>query len=241
MKTATEKQRTGKTIEVLPAGHHAKFIRIDQGNKYYFEPNTPVKKKKKHGIKPTSDYIDCAIATAEGNALLWHSKTPQLGFYIILSINSGMRFSDAMRCTFGDFTGKATGDYLSIVEQKTGKRREIQLNDNIIQSFAHLVNRYKAGRARIQPEQPIFISQKGMIYANSTINRALKKVFKGVAPNISAHSLRKAFGRRVYEMAGKNEHSLVLLSQIFGHSNIGITRRYLGLRKQEISNIYLNL
>jgi integrase len=55
------------------------------------------------------------------------------------------------------------------------------------------------------------------------------------------YTLRKTFGKRVWEMDGQSERSLVYLSQIFNHSNVGITRRYIGIVQEDIRNIYLNL
>ena len=46
--------------------------------------------------------------------------------------------------------------------------------------------------------------------------------------NASSHTLRKTFGRRIYENNGQSEHALILLSHIFGHRNIGVTLRYIG-------------
>lgn len=57
--------------------------------------------------------------------------------------------------------------------------------------------------------------------------------------NLSTHSLRKTFGRHIYECTnGNGEMALVMLSELFNHSNISITKRYLGLRKKEILRCY---
>lgn len=37
------------------------------------------------------------------------------------------------------------------------------------------------------------------------------------------------------------EIALVKLSEIFSHSSIAITRRYLGLRQQELGEVYMSL
>jgi len=42
-------------------------------------------------------------------------------------------------------------------------------------------------------------------------------------------------------MNGKSEDSLIVLSEMFCHSNMAITRRYLGIRQQQIDNIYMSL
>ena len=171
-----------------------------------------------------------------GNDLLWHSRQPQKGFYLILAVNSGLRVGDLLTLKHSDLIGKRTGDKLIIVEQKTGKRREIDINEKTVTAYSYLLK-----RIRVKPSNFIFLSQKNQVFATVSINRFLKDTFKGYAPVVSSHSLRKAFGKRVYEMAGKNDHALIKLSQIFGHSKTEVTRRYLGISKEEIANIYLNL
>jgi integrase len=193
-------------------------------------------KSKKRSVKGTSDYLDYDLAMRIANDILWHGRQPQVGFYVIFSINTGLRVGDTLKLKHADMIGKQAGDYLIITEQKTGKRRQVQLNDKVIDAYKYLQK-----RNRTKPTDYVFKSQKNHVFATVTINRTLKRIFKGCAPVISSHSLRKTFGRRVYEMNGRSEHSLVLLSDIFGHSNLAITRRYLGLRKEEISNVYLNL
>ena len=57
--------------------------------------------------------------------------------------------------------------------------------------------------------------------------------------NFSSHSLRKSFGRHVYERADTNaEMALALLSELFNHSSISITKRYLGIRHEELMGCY---
>jgi len=45
----------------------------------------------------------------------------------------------------------------------------------------------------------------------------------------------------VYECNGRSEDSLIKLSELFQHSTMAITRRYLGIRKEELGDIYMNL
>lgn len=57
--------------------------------------------------------------------------------------------------------------------------------------------------------------------------------------HFSTHSFRKTFGRKVVEMAGENsEIALIKLAELFNHSSTSITRRYLGLRQQELREVY---
>ena len=51
--------------------------------------------------------------------------------------------------------------------------------------------------------------------------------------------MRKTLGRQVVEAAGENsEFALIKLSELFNHADIQTTRRYLGLRSQELLETY---
>ena len=89
---------------------------------------------------------------------------------------------------------------------------------------------------------PILVSQKGTVFTVQRINVMLKKVkrkYRLHVGNFSCHSLRKTFGRQVYTMNDNNaELALVKLMELFNHSNVAITKRYLGLRQEEILQTY---
>ncbi len=252
--TATEKkERTGKPIDVLPAGtisgkNQPKQLTLDtdQAAKYEIEQrangefryklNSRRQDTKRRAVKGVSDYLDYNLTMRIANDILWHGRQPQVGFYVIFSINTGLRVGDVLKLKYADLIGKQAGDYHTIIEQKTGKRREVQLNDEVINAFNYLMK-----RSRTKPGDYIFKSQKNHVFATVTINRTLKRIFKGCAPVISSHSLRKTFGRTFYDANGRSDYALHLLSEIFNHSNIALTRRYLGLRKQEISDAFMNI
>ena len=54
----------------------------------------------------------------------------------------------------------------------------------------------------------------------------------------STHSLRKTFGRKVFESSDNAELALVKLLELFNHSSVSITKRYLGLKQEEILQTY---
>lgn len=90
--------------------------------------------------------------------------------------------------------------------------------------------------------QCTYISQKDTIYSVQRINiilKELKKKYRLHIGNFSCHSLRKTFGRQLYNMNSENsELALVKLMELFNHSSIAITKRYLGLRQEELLNTY---
>jgi len=195
-------------------------------------------RKSQKGKTFTADYIPYEKATLKGNELLYGDSQPVIGFYIIFSINTGLRVSDVLCRRHSELAGLRAGEYLRVTERKTGKMREIQVNDKIIEAYRQLT--YKL-TGRYSPGDYIFTSRKGTVYATESVNTILKKVFAGYAPHISTHSLRKSFGRHVYEINGKSEDSLVKLSELFRHTCMAVTRRYLGLRREELGSIYMNL
>ena len=89
---------------------------------------------------------------------------------------------------------------------------------------------------------PILVSQKGTVFTVQRINVILKEVkrkYRLHVGNFSCHSLCKTFGRQVYTMNGENsELALVKLMELFNHSSVSITKRYLGLRQEEILQTY---
>ena len=69
----------------------------------------------------------------------------------------------------------------------------------------------------------------------------LKEMFETKNIAISSHSLRKTFGRQVWNNNGESDKALLYLSELFNHSSPAITKRYLGIRQEELDDIYMNL
>ena len=193
-------------------------------------------RKSQKGNTFTSDYIEYRKALLKGNELLWNGK-PIIGFYTLLSINTGLRVSDILQRKHCELMNLKPGDYLSLTEKKTKKVREIQINSKITEAYNYLVGKI----GPVNPDSFIFTSQKGSVYRTETLNTILKKQFAGYAQHISTHSLRKSFGRHVYEVNGKSEDSLIMLSELFQHTSMAVTRRYLGLRREQLGSLYMNL
>ena len=234
-------------LKTLPPEQLAQLARLNERELYNVMHPVGRKVSKKggkrpslKGVKKTSDYIDFDSAMRKGQDLLWSGKKVIPGFYIIFSINIGCRVSDVMDIKHSDLEGKKTGDSILIVEQKTGKERELTLNAAVVEAYSYM-REYLRHRRILRPDDYIFKSQKNHVFATSTLNRMLKREFAGYAKNVSTHSLRKTFGRRVYNNHGKSEAALHSLGEVFRHTNIAVTRRYLGISEEEIANIYLNL
>ena len=173
-----------------------------------------------------STYIDYDKALGKGMRLITKEENPTFGLLIVAGINLGLRITDLLSLTYGDLRK----DTIIIKEGKTGKKREMKVNQAIKTAMEY----FKA-----EPDNfKAFRSQKTSVYSSQQVNRLIKKYFKG---DVSSHSLRKSFGRRVWETNNRNEEALMYLSELFNHTSISITRKYLGIRQQELNDIYLNL
>jgi len=155
-------------------------------------------------------------------------KDANFGFYIIVAINTGLRIGDILKLTREDFKR----GFKEFREQKTNKAKKVKFNDIVLKQFKDINN---------FSDDYVFTSQKGSVFSRQQINRKLKQVFNSVDKNISSHSLRKSFGRRVYENNNETEKSLITLSHIFNHSSISQTRDYLDITQEEIEDVYDNM
>jgi len=187
-----------------------------------------------------ADYIEYDHALNKGKALLSDPKKNILGFYIIYSINVGLRISDVLKLKHAEIGNLNVGDEIQLNEQKTKKSRTITINNEVYSAYQKLLGILKRN-GKYDQNGFVFVSQKGTVFSYKSIDRLLKEIFWNKKLQISSHSLRKSFARRFYEQNNRSEHSLVLIGEAFNHSSLSITKRYLGLRKEEVKNIYLSL
>ena len=159
----------------------------------------------------------------------------KMSLFISLGCFTGLRVSDILSLRWFQILGV---DEFTIIEKKTGKQRTLRLNPQLQKHIQECYEHIKP----IGVKAPILVSQKGTTFTIQAINRKLKdikKQYKVKIKNFSCHSLRKTFGRQVYNMNDTNsELALVKLMELFNHSSIAITKRYLGLRQEEILETY---
>ena len=159
----------------------------------------------------------------------------KISLLIAIGCFTGLRISDILSLRWKQILDT---DEFTVIEKKTGKQRTIRLNPQLQE---HIKECYK----NIKPvgiNAPILVSQKGTVFSVQRINIILKEVkskYRLKIKNFSCHSLRKTFGRQVYNMNSDNsELALIKLMELFNHSSVAITKRYLGLRQEELLNTY---
>ena len=138
-------------------------------------------------------------------------------FLFLIGINSGLRMSDIVKLKKKDVISSKNP---RIVEQKTGKTRILYLS-----SLQELIQDY------------LFPSTKGGHVEVNTVYQMFQKVAKLLGrDDIGTHTLRKTFGYHYY----KKTKDVATLMEIFGHSSEKITKRYIGINEDEISETLLN-
>ena len=178
-------------------------------------------------IYKTSDYL----STDELHRLIrYFKKLGNLRMCLLneFGVKSLLRYSDLSRIQWVDIVGK---DTLILNEKKTNKRREITLGRSIRERIEMVHNQLG------KPNNEEYIFNYSLQY----VNRILKEGGKDVKirnKNISSHSFRKSGSRYIWESNGNSDEYLIKLSSILNHSSTSITRRYLGISKEEIKDIY---
>lgn len=182
----------------------------------------------------TSDYIewDSMLSLVRK---LYRDKEYRLSLLIGCGSFFGLRISDLLTLTWSMLLDN---DKFMVIEKKTGKKREIKVNSGFQK---HISDCYKTLGITDKNEK-CFISRKKVVFSTQRINILFKEVKSQYGLKIdhfSTHSMRKTFGRKVVEAAGENsEFALIKLSELFNHSDIQTTRRYLGLRSEELMETY---
>ena len=191
---------------------------------------------RKHTVT-TSDYLpwDSMLSLVQK---LYRDGNYRMSLLIGCGAFFGLRISDLRELTWSKLLDSET---ITLNETKTGKRRTIKVNENYRK---HILDCYNALGIKDRSEKA-FLSRKGTIYSVQQVNRLLKDIkarYGLKVDHFSTHSLRKTFGRRVVEQAGtQSEMALIKLSEIFNHASPMVTRRYLGLRTQELNEVYDSL
>lgn len=147
-------------------------------------------------------------------------------FLFLIGINSGLRMSDIVKLKKKDVISSKSP---RIVEQKTGKTRILYLS-----SLQELIQDYTKD---LKPEDYLFPSTKGGHLEVNTVYQMFQKVAALLdRDDIGTHTLRKTFGYHYY----KKTKDVATLMEIFGHSSEKITKRYIGINEDEISETLLN-
>lgn len=182
----------------------------------------------------TSDYLEWDTAMSLIRKL-FKDRNYRMSLLIGCGCFFGLRISDILTLSWSMLLDD---DKFTLNEKKTNKRRTVKINSDFQRHIKHCHDALHI----TNDDEKCFLSKKKMVYSTQRINILFKKIKKKYNLKIehfSTHSMRKTFGRKVYESSGENANmALIKLSEIFNHSNISITKIYLGIREKELLETY---
>ena len=167
------------------------------------------------------------------DAIKSYLKNKSLRDYLlfVLGINSGLRISDLLSLKISDVKSK---DRIIIREKKTGKIKDFPISykcrKTINEYLANINNESDWLFKSKKRDQPIT-----RIQAYRIINKAARAI--GMKEAIGTHTLRKTFGYWAY----KSGADITRIQKLLNHSAPSVTLAYIGITKDELDNIYINL
>ena len=154
-----------------------------------------------------------------------------------VGINVALRISDLLNLTWGDILEGRKFRTINLKEGKTKRDRNIKLNKTARKALSELLE----GLGSYSTDDYIFRSREGN---NSPITRQqalniLKDAAAavGIKENVGTHTLRKTWGYHAW----KNGFNPALIMETLNHSNLSATRKYLGIRQDDINDLYDSL
>ena len=159
----------------------------------------------------------------------------------VLGINTSLRISDLLSLKWNDvynFDSKTFKKHLVIIEKKTKKRNVIALNSHVVDALKiyslHLHEPFL-------PEYYIFLnhSHKNVPIKRNRAYTIMRQAAKanGIEGVICCHSLRKTFGYHAWKMGVPS----AVIMEIYNHSSIEVTKRYLSIDQDDKDDVFKNL
>jgi len=151
---------------------------------------------------------------------------------VVCSVHTALRISDLLRLTWDDvydFDRSIFRKEVVLNEGKTRKEKSFPINKRMLAALKRCVHFAQRGQA-------LFLSRKGGSIGRIQAYRIIRAAAEALqfCFRVSCHSLRKTFGY----MAWKNGTSPAVIMEVYNHSHFAITRRYLGVAKDDTDEVY---
>lgn len=194
-------------------------------------------------IKAMIDVFDKHIAEAHDENKKQIACRNKMLF--LIGINLGIRASDLCGLKYNFFMNNdgTFKDYYSLQPKKTkktGKYVKLFFNATVKKAITDYLKDYPVENIN----EYLFKSRKGNKHITEiSLGRIIKDTADevGIERNINSHSLRKTFGYHVWHNAEDKEKALVMLMAIFSHSSVAMTKRYIGIMDEEMSDVFNSL
>ncbi len=159
----------------------------------------------------------------------------------VVGINSALRISDLLPLRIGDFIDSEgeVRQQFSFREEKRDKRNVVVINDSMREALSNYVATYPQAVAKLnhyvffssKRSGPDFSKPMTRVHAWWLISEMCGAV--GLVGNYGTHTLRKTWGYQARQSGVRLE----LIMAKLNHSNIAMTKRYLGITDDELREI----
>lgn len=156
---------------------------------------------------------------------------------IVLSVHTALRISDLLRLRWDDvydFEHRRIRNSVTITEKKTRKAKTFALNKDAVRALT-LFAALGVRRGAFLIENPQTKKAISRIQAYRLIRAAADALH--FQHRVSCHSLRKTFGYHAW----KSGVSPAVIMEIYNHSSLAVTRRYLGVTQDDKNTAYMSL
>ena len=164
----------------------------------------------------------------------------------VLGINFGLRVGDLQTLRFAHLlnTDCSFKTSFPILEQKTENTRKKKKNRYVTINSAVMdaVELYLEHHPYCSINDYLFRAEgnRGKNSGNPLSRRQFENIIKDIKEKLQlpeklcTHSLRKTFGYHQMAMSNFSNEKLLLLQEMFGHSSVAITLKYIGITQDEI-------
>lgn len=144
---------------------------------------------------------------------------PQIYLICFIQLNTGLRIGDVLSLKVKDIIGGK----IDIIEQKTGKHQNRNINEEVIK----IIKNY-CTRKNISGNDNLFT------FSIRWVQKFLQKVaICSEVENFSTHSFRKTYAHIQYI---NNRYNIELVRRLLNHSSVVVTQKYLGVTDNEVNS-----
>lgn len=160
---------------------------------------------------------------------------------IVVGFATALRIGDVLNLRWKDvydFENERFYIHFNLTEQKTGKTKQVKINQMAKEALTKLIQERKQ-KGRLSKDSFVFSNDRKKENHISRVHvwRLIKKAVEElkIQGNIACHSLRKTFGYFAWKL---EEKSQILIMEIYNHSSLNVTKRYLGITQDELDAVY---
>lgn len=168
------------------------------------------------------------LSKAEINKVLKAAESQRDRMIILTGLYFGTRIAETVALTFGDFKGKN----VRIKHNKGSNEAILTIPAEYKKALKSLAAEYRRTlRIEATDDTPLFLSRRGKIISQRHANRIISDIADkaGIEGKVNAHSFRKCFTTKVFEMTGYNVFQTIKYT---GHKTVNNLMYYVETTKE---------